>query len=84
MSERRERLSPLYTKRIQDSLEEVSEYAAKKGWHVAIGIETRSRSYQMPTLMEAKTICENLKGGPVHLWYDIGHAMMMDRNGFVR
>ncbi|MGO4268942.1 sugar phosphate isomerase/epimerase family protein [Paenibacillus sp. TAF58] len=81
MSERRERLSPLYTKRIQDSLEEVSEHAAKQGWSVAIGIETRSRSYQMPTLMEAKTICDNLKGSPVYLWYDIGHAMMMDRMG---
>ncbi|MDF2961561.1 MAG: xylose isomerase, partial [Paenibacillus sp.] len=81
MYERRERLSPIYTKRIQDSLEEVSEHAAKRGWSVAIGIETRARCYQMPTLMEAKTICENLKGGPVSLWYDIGHAMMMDRMG---
>jgi sugar phosphate isomerase/epimerase len=81
MHERRERLSPRYTKRIQDSLEVVSDYAAKKGWNVAIGIETRSRCYQMPSLMEAKTICENLAGSPVYLWYDIGHAMMMDRMG---
>ncbi|GGA02081.1 hypothetical protein GCM10008018_55350 [Paenibacillus marchantiophytorum] len=81
MTERRERLSPLYTKRIQESLEVVSEHAAQKGWDIAIGIETRSRCYQMPSLMEAKTICDNLKGGPVYLWYDIGHAMMMDRMG---
>ncbi|NQX67384.1 sugar phosphate isomerase/epimerase [Paenibacillus alba] len=81
MLERRERLSPLYTKRIQESLEIVSEHAAQKGWDIALGIETRSRCYQMPSLMEAKTICENLKGGPVRLWYDIGHAMMMDRMG---
>lgn len=81
MLERREQLSPRYTKRIQDSLEEVSEHAAQQGWNIAIGIETRSRSYQMPTLMEAKTICENLQGSPVRLWYDIGHAMMMDRMG---
>jgi sugar phosphate isomerase/epimerase len=81
MLERREQLSPRYTKRIQDSLEEVSDYAAKKGWAIVLGIETRSRSYQMPTLMEAKTICDNLEGSPVRLWYDIGHAMMMDRMG---
>lgn len=81
MIERRDRLSPLYTQRIQESLEIVSEHAARKGWNVAIGIETRSRSYQMPSLMEAKTICENLAGSPVYLWYDIGHAMMMDRMG---
>lgn len=81
MLERRERLSARYTKRIQDSLDEVSDHAAKKGWAIALGIETRSRSYQMPTLMEAKTICDNLEGSPVRLWYDIGHAMMMDRMG---
>lgn len=81
MLERRERLSPVYAQRIQDSLEEVSEAAARKGWNVAIGIETRSRCYQMPTLQEAKRICDNLAGAPVYLWYDIGHAMMMDRMG---
>ncbi|MBE1441472.1 sugar phosphate isomerase/epimerase family protein [Paenibacillus sp. OAS669] len=81
MSERRERLSPVYAKRIQDSLEEACSYAARKGWNVAIGIETRSRCYQMPTLLEAKSICDGLKGSPVYLWYDIGHAMMMDRMG---
>ncbi|MEI7025394.1 sugar phosphate isomerase/epimerase family protein [Paenibacillus sp. y28] len=81
MSERRERLSPLYAGRIRDSLEQACEAAAKKGWNVALGIETRSRCYQMPSLMEAKSICEGLKGAPVYLWYDIGHAMMMDRMG---
>lgn len=81
MLERREAGSPVYTKRIQDSLEQVCDHMAKKGYDIAIGIETRSRCYQMPTLMEAKTICDNLRGGPVYLWYDIGHAMMMDRMG---
>jgi sugar phosphate isomerase/epimerase len=81
MSERRERLSPVYRRRIQESLEKACDVAARKGWNVALGIETRSRCYQMPTLMEAKRICDNLKGAPVYLWYDIGHAMMMDRMG---
>ncbi|MCZ8511070.1 sugar phosphate isomerase/epimerase [Paenibacillus filicis] len=81
MLERRERLGPVYARRIRDSLEQAAEHAAKKGWDVAIGIETRSRCYQMPTLMEAKAICDELRGAPVYLWYDIGHAMMMDRMG---
>jgi sugar phosphate isomerase/epimerase len=81
MLHRREQGSPIYMKRIQDSLEQVCEYTARKGYNIAIGIETRSRCYQMPSLMEAKTICDNLKGSPVYLWYDIGHAMMMDRMG---
>lgn len=81
MLKKREQGSPIYTKRIQESLEEVCEYSAKKGYNIAIGIETRSRCYQMPSLMEAKKICDHLKGSPVYLWYDIGHAMMMDRMG---
>ena len=73
--------SPIYTKRIVESLDQVSEYIARKGYSIAIGIETRSRCYQMPSLQEAKNICERLMGSPVYLWYDIGHAMMMDRMG---
>lgn len=70
-----------YQKKIQQSLEEVCEVAARKGWDVKIGIETRSRCNQMPTLMEAKEICVNLAGAGVYLWYDIGHATMMERMG---
>lgn len=81
MLQKRQQGSAIYTKRIQESLEQVCEYSAKKGLNIAIGIETRSRCYQMPSLMEAKSICESLKGSPVYLWYDIGHAMMMDRMG---
>lgn len=81
MLEARERGSPRYVERIRNSLEEVSDYMAQKGCSIAIGIETRSRCYQMPTLLEAKTICDSLKGSTVGLWYDIGHAMMMDRMG---
>lgn len=81
MSARRDEWSPHYAKRIQESLEEACNVAVRKGWNVAIGIETRSRCYQMPTLQEAKRICDGLAGAPVYLWYDIGHAMMMDRMG---
>ncbi|MNC09089.1 Xylose isomerase-like TIM barrel [compost metagenome] len=81
MKTKRDRHARRYCCRIRDSLEEASDYAVRKGWKVAIGIETRSRCYQIPTLMEAKWICDELKGSPVKLWYDIGHAMMMDRMG---
>lgn len=81
MLQKRDLGSPRYIRRIRDSLEEVSDYIGQKGYDIAIGIETRSRCYQMPTLLEAKTICDSLKGSTVGLWYDIGHAMMMDRMG---
>lgn len=81
MLERRERLSPHYCRRIADSLEEVSEYAARKNWSIAVGIETRSRCNQIPTLLEAKWICDRLTGSRVGIWYDIGHGMMMGNMG---
>ncbi|PZE21657.1 sugar phosphate isomerase/epimerase family protein [Paenibacillus xerothermodurans] len=81
MMERRQSLSPHYLDRIQKSLEQACEHAARKGWNVTIGIETRSRCYQMPTLQEAELLCERLNGSGVKLWFDIGHAMMMERMG---
>lgn len=81
MLERRERLAPAYLRTIRESLEEACNIAARKQWNVAVGIETRSRCYQMPTLTEAKEICSQLAGAGVYLWYDIGHATMMERMG---
>ncbi|MDQ0061233.1 sugar phosphate isomerase/epimerase family protein [Paenibacillus harenae] len=81
MLERRESLAERYLQRIGDSLEDICERIAAKGWDVSIGIETRSRCYQMPTLREAKSVFDRLKGAPVGLWYDFGHGMMMERMG---
>ncbi|WP_166241942.1 sugar phosphate isomerase/epimerase family protein [Paenibacillus turpanensis] len=81
MLERREQLSPIYAKRIEESLYQACDQAARRGWNIAVGIETRSRCYQMPSLEEAVSICGNLQGAGVHLWYDIGHATMMERMG---
>ncbi|MEJ8304302.1 sugar phosphate isomerase/epimerase family protein [Saccharibacillus sacchari] len=79
--ERRESEADSYIKRIIASLDEVGNLAASKGLDVRFGIETRSRPNQMPTLAEAKTIIDALKGAPVGIWYDTGHAIMMDRLG---
>lgn len=81
MLERREAAAGHYLDRIEDSLEEVCGRIEAKGWDVSIGIETRSRCYQMPTLREAKTVFDRLKGAKVGLWYDFGHGMMMERMG---
>lgn len=73
--------SPAYAQLIKESLERVSDYIAAKRYDIGIGIETRSRCYQIPTLQEAGEILDGLPGAPVYLWYDIGHGMMMDRMG---
>lgn len=81
MMARRNELAPIHVQRIQDSLETVCDYIARKGLDIKIGIETRSRCYQIPTLQEADQIITGLQGAPVYLWYDIGHGMMMERMG---
>ncbi|MBB6638078.1 sugar phosphate isomerase/epimerase family protein [Cohnella thailandensis] len=81
MLERRESLSAEYLRRIGDSLEEACNRIASKGWNVSLGIETRSRCYQMPTLREARSVFDRLPDAPVGLWYDFGHGMMMERMG---
>lgn len=81
MLEVRTKESPTYLQLIKESLEEVSNYIASKQYDIGIGIETRSRCYQIPTLQEADYIIDSLQGAPVYLWYDIGHGMMMDRMG---
>ncbi|WP_340020430.1 TIM barrel protein [Paenibacillus sp. FSL H3-0457] len=81
LMERREALSSGYVEKIIASLDEVCNRAAAKGLDVRFGIETRSRPQQIPTLAEAKTIITALKGAPVGIWYDTGHAIMMDRMG---
>ncbi|KQY90055.1 xylose isomerase [Paenibacillus sp. Root52] len=81
LMEHRQALSSGYVEKIIVSLDEVCNRAASKGLNVRFGIETRSRPQQIPTLAEAKTIIQALKGAPVGIWYDTGHAIMMDRLG---
>ncbi|MCI3926984.1 sugar phosphate isomerase/epimerase [Paenibacillus sp. TRM 82003] len=66
---------------IQESLERVCERLEQRGNPVWIGIETRARCHQIPTLREAAAIIDALRGAPVHLWLDTGHAIMMERMG---
>jgi len=81
MMDRRNELAPIHVKRIQESLDVVCNYIAQKNLDVKIGIETRSRCNQIPTLQEANQIIDNLHGAPVYLWYDIGHGMLMEGMG---
>ena len=79
MMEIRHRDSQFYVDRIVQSLDEVCERMARKGQRIAIGLETRSRAYQIPTIQETKYMLNKLEGAPVGLWYDIGHGMLMDK-----
>lgn len=79
--ERREAYSARYVQQIIASLDEACSRAVSRGLNIRVGIETRSKPQQIPTLAEAKTVISALKGAPVGIWYDTGHAIMMDRLG---
>jgi Sugar phosphate isomerases/epimerases len=81
MMARRNELAPIHVTRIRECLEEVCDYIEQGNLGIRIGIETRSRCYQIPTLQEADQIITELNGAPVGLWFDIGHGMMMERMG---
>jgi len=77
MMDIRQRDSQFYVDRIVQSLEEVCNRIVQKGYDVEIGLETRSRAYQIPTIAELKYMMGRLPGAPIGLWYDIGHGMLM-------
>lgn len=67
--------------RMEASLAQVFERLAKRGIHVAIGLETRARCHQIPTPGEAADLIDRLQGAPLYFWLDTGHALMMERMG---
>ncbi|MCM3781503.1 sugar phosphate isomerase/epimerase [Neobacillus mesonae] len=81
LMDRRQEYSSGYVQTIIESLDEVCNRTLSQGIHVQFGIETRSKPQQIPTLAEAKVMINALKGAPVGIWYDTGHAIMMDRLG---
>jgi len=81
MMARRDELAPVHVARIRDSLEEVCDYIESNRLGIRIGLETRSRCYQIPTLQEADQIMTELEGAPLGIWFDIGHGTMMERMG---
>lgn len=81
MLEVREAGSPKYVELIRQSLESVCEYIAKKGYNIALGLENRTRCYQIPVFHEVHTLLDGLKGLPVYFWYDVGHGMLLEQLG---
>jgi len=81
MLEVRETGSPAYVELIRQSVEEICEHIAKKGYNVVLGLENRTRCYQIPVFHEVHTLLDRLKGLPVYFWYDVGHGMLLEQMG---
>jgi Sugar phosphate isomerases/epimerases len=77
----REVNSPRYVKLIGDSLEEICDYIARKGYDITLGLENRVRCNQIPVFHEVHTLLDRLRGLPVRFWYDVGHGMILEQLG---
>ena len=77
----RESGSPAYVELIRQSVETICEYIVKKGYGIALGLENRTRCYQIPVFYEVHTLLEGLKDLPVFFWYDVGHGMLLEQMG---
>lgn len=73
--------SYLHVQKVVESLKELSAYIKEQGYELAIGIENRAMSHQIPDFYEAEYILSQLRDEPVYFWYDIGHGVMMENLG---
>jgi sugar phosphate isomerase/epimerase len=81
MIELRSSGSPAYVELIRQSLEQICDYIEKKNYKVALGLENRTRCYQIPVFQEVHTLLKGLEGLPVYFWYDVGHGMLLEQMG---
>ena len=81
MIELRSSGSPAYVELIRQSLEQICDYIERKNYKVALGLENRTRCYQIPVFQEVHTLLKGLEGLPVYFWYDVGHGMLLEQMG---
>ena len=70
-----------YLDRMMLSIHELADYVAKNNLPVKLGMENRAMCHQCPTYPEMKLIADRFHGGPVGLWLDTGHGIMMQELG---
>ncbi|HHV99141.1 MAG TPA: TIM barrel protein [Clostridiaceae bacterium] len=65
------------------SIEELSEYIAKKGYNIKLGLENRYYFFDIPTIDEYEDWFSKYSDYPIGLWYDIGHGEVLENLGLV-
>ena len=70
-----------FLQRTMKSIEEIADYVVKNGFSVRLGMENRAMCHQAPIYSEFDMIMEAFEGGPVGIWLDTGHGIMMEEMG---
>lgn len=70
-----------FLSRMMKSIEELAEHVVKHALPVKLGMENRAMCHQIPIYAEMTMIAERFEGGPVGLWLDTGHGIMMAEMG---
>ena len=70
-----------YQDRMMKSIDELANYVAKNNLPVKLGMENRAMCHQCPIYPEFDMIADRFAGGPVGIWLDTGHGIMMEEMG---
>ena len=70
-----------YLDRMMKSIDELATYVTKYNLPVKLGMENRAMCHQCPIYSEFDMIADRFAGGPVGIWLDTGHAIMMEEMG---
>ncbi len=73
-----------YLQNMLKSIEELSDYVVKNNFKIRLGMENRAMCHQAPVYPEFDVIMEAFEGGPVGIWLDTGHGIMMEEMGLQR
>ncbi len=75
------RQSQPYIDRMMKSIDELANYVVRYDLPVKLGMENRAMCHQCPIYSEFDMIADRFSGGPVGIWLDTGHAIMMEEMG---
>ena len=70
-----------YLDRMMKSIDELANYVVRYDLPVKLGMENRAMCHQCPIYSEFDMIADRFSGGPVGIWLDTGHAIMMEEMG---
>ena len=73
-----------YMDALMRSLDELAEFAAREAPGLCFGMENRAMCHQIPIFSEFEQIVSRFHGSAVKIWFDTGHAIMMEEIGLQR